>query len=83
MLENDYYIMEQLRKQKMKLGTQKKTGFYEAGRNKQANIPAQLAQNQVEDYDEYLRKNKVWEFTKTIFLLVGFFTLIVCLMYVL
>ena len=83
MLENDYYIMNELRKQSMKTGQQKKTGFFEAGRNKHKCKPATLAQNQVQDYDDYARNSKVWEFAKTLIFLILFFGFITGLLLVL
>ncbi len=83
MLENDYYIMNELRKQSMKTGQQKKTGFFEAGRNKHKLPAPSMAQNQVEDYDNYARNSKVFEFAKTLMMLVLFFGFITILMFVL
>jgi len=75
--------MNELRKQSMKKGTQKKNGFYEAGRNKHKCKPATLAQNQVQDYDDYARNSKVMEFGKIIAFLIIFFAIITGLMYIL
>jgi len=83
MLENDYYIMNELRKQSMKTGQQKKTGFFESGRNQHKMDAPSMAQRQVEDYDNYAKHSKVWEFAKTLMLLVLFFGFITILMFVL